>query len=40
MCGFITLNAHKLLNGELRVGEPSSSKIALLELGKSLRVKA
>lgn len=39
MGGFITLDAHKLLNGELRAGKSSSGKITFIELGKCLRVK-
>ena len=39
MGSFITLDDHKLLNGELRAREASGGKIAFLELGKSSGVK-
>ena len=38
MCGFITLDDQKLLNGELRTREPSGSKIGFFELGNSLGI--
>src|SRR5579872_2353426 len=38
MGGFIALNAHKLLNGKLRIWKSSGDKVTCLEFGKCLRV--